>query len=56
MRLPAAFLLFLTAPAAAAEAVALPEPSGLSLFGLGLAGLAMGRWLGMRARGRGSRD
>ncbi len=36
-------LLLLAAPAHAAGGTPLPEPSNLALFGLGLAGLVIGR-------------
>jgi hypothetical protein len=36
-------LLFLAAPVNAGGATPLPEPSNLALFGLGLAGLVIGR-------------
>lgn len=36
-------LLFLATPAQAAAGTPLPEPSNLALFGLGLAGLVIGR-------------
>lgn len=52
MRIWAIILAGLAAPAAAAEATQLPEPSGLALFGLGLAGLLIGRRFGARGRGK----
>ena len=43
-------LLFLAAPAHAAEGTPLPEPSNLALFGLGLAGLVIGRRMAAKRR------
>ncbi|WP_338446262.1 PEP-CTERM sorting domain-containing protein [Pelagerythrobacter marensis] len=40
----------LASPAMVAGATPLPEPSNLALFGLGLAGLVIGRRIGARAR------
>lgn len=43
MRAIPSLLLFLAAPASAGGATPLPEPSNLALFGLGVAGLVIGR-------------
>ena len=44
IRPPIAFAVFLwSAPAAAQAGTAIPEPSSLALFGIGLAGLVIGR-------------
>jgi hypothetical protein len=42
--------LILVAPARAADSVALPDPSGPTLFALGVAGLLIGRHLAGKRR------
>lgn len=44
MRFPLALAIFLTSvPLAANDGAAMPEPSNIALFGLGLLGLIVGR-------------
>ena len=42
--------LSLPGPAHAANSFALPDPSGLTLFGLGVAGVVIGRYIASKPR------
>ncbi|WP_120077793.1 PEP-CTERM sorting domain-containing protein [Aurantiacibacter odishensis] len=48
----AAAILFTSTPAAAQTAAQVPEASALTLFGLGIAGVLIGRRLSMNDRDR----
>lgn len=44
-------MLFAATPAMAQSGVSIPEPSDALLFGLGFAGLVIGRWAAQRRPG-----
>ena len=52
-RMASLILLFAASPASAADGVQIPEASGLTLFALGVVGVAIGRHFSMR---RGEQD